>query len=123
MKKYLRAPCALLLTCGVLAGLPFSGGGHAVLAAETETADACVGFQNEQGDKVLIVHASNDCERRLACSLTYSVSCEDNDRRVTSRVAKQTPFNLASKGKTDLTLAATTCKQGWAIADLAWTCR
>ena len=123
MNNYLRAPCALLLTCAVLGGLPFSGGGRPVLAAETETANACIGFQNETGDKVLIVHASNDCDRRLACSLTYSVSCEDVQHRVTSRVEKQTPFRLAGKGKADMTLAATTCTQGWAIADLAWTCR
>ena len=123
VKNHFRAPCALLLTCGVLVGLPFSSGGRPVLAAEADSVNACVGFQNEEGDKQIIVHASNDCERRLACSLTYNVRCEDTDRNVTSRVEKQLPFNLTSKGKADLTLSAVTCKQGWAIADLAWTCR
>jgi hypothetical protein len=123
VNNYFRAPCALLLACGVLAGLPLASGGRPALAADAETANACVGFQNEEGEKVLIVHASNDCERRLTCSLTYELSCEDNEQNVTSRVQRQTPFNLASKGKTDLTLGAAACKQGWRISDLAWTCR
>lgn len=126
LKRYLRAPCALLLTCGVLAGLPLSSGGRAVLAAETDpdtdTVNACVGFRSEEGEKLLIVHAKNDCRRALTCSLTYNVRCEDNDRNVTSRAEKKTPFELASKGKTQLTLSATGCLQGWAIDNLAWTC-
>ena len=128
MKSYLRAPCALLLTCAVLTGLPFSSGGRPVLAAETapdtepDTVNACVGFRNEEGEKLLIVHASNGCQRHLACSLSYSVRCEDNDRNVTSRAQRQAPFELASKGKAELTLSATHCQQGWAIDNLAWTC-
>ena len=126
MKSYLRAPCALLLTCAVLTGLPFSSGGRPVLAAETEpdtdTVNACVGFRNENGEKQLIVHATNDCKRRLSCSLAYSVRCEDNDRNVTSRAERHAPFDLASKGKAELTLSATNCSQGWAIDNLAWSC-
>lgn len=128
MKNYFRAPCALLLTCAVLAGVPFSSGGRPVLAAEAgpdsdaDTVNACVGFRNEEGEKLLIVHATNGCKRHLTCSMSYSVRCEDNDRNVTSRAQKETPFDLAGKGKAELTLSATTCNQGWAIDNLAWTC-
>ncbi len=126
MKTYLRAPCALLLTCAVLTGLPLSSGGRPVLAAETDpdtdAVNACVGFRNEEGEKLLIVHASNGCQRRLACSLSYNVRCEDNDRNVTSRAQRQASFELTSKGKAELTLSATHCPQGWAVDNLAWTC-
>ncbi len=124
MQSYLRAPCALSLMCAVLTGLPLSSGGRPVFAADADadTLNACVGFRNEQGEKLLIVHAKNDCQRRLTCSLSYSVRCEDNDRHVTSRAQKQTPFELPSKGAAELTLLATNCSQGWAIDNLAWTC-
>jgi hypothetical protein len=111
------------MVCPLLAFDPASGGVRPARAEEPDTANACVGFQNAVGDKELVVHAGNDCERRLACTLDYSVRCEDNDRKVTSRVQKRALFNLAAKGNADITLSAAACKQGWAIEDLAWTCR
>jgi hypothetical protein len=92
-------------------------------AEELETANACVGFQNSVGDKQLLVHAGNDCERKLACTLDYEVRCEDNHQKETSRVSKRVLFSLAAKGNAELTLSAAACHQGWAIEDLEWTCR
>jgi len=106
--------------------LPFdvaSDGVRPALAEELETADACVGFQNSVGDKQLLVHAGNDCERKLACTLDYAVRCEDNHQKQTSRVSKRVLFSLAAKGNAELTLSAAACHQGWAIEDLEWTCR
>ena len=124
MKNCLRALGACLLVLGSsFAFEAASGGVPPTQAQEPETANACVGFQNAVGDKELVVHAGNDCERKLACTLDYSVRCEDNDRKVTSLVQKRALFNLAAKGNAELTLSAATCKQGWAIDDLAWTCR
>ena len=123
MKLSLRArKCALVLACALFT-IPASLVVPSAHAEELDTANACVGFQNDYGDKLIIVHASNDCERRLACRLDYTVRCEDHTGTVTSRVARQTSFTLASKGKANLTLAATDCKQGWAIDDIAWNCR
>ena len=123
MKISLRAPtCALVLMC-TLTSNPASLVVRSAHADEPNTANACVGFQNDYGDRVITVHASNGCERRLACNLDYVVRCEDNAGKVTSRDAKRSFFALASKGQADITLSATHCKQGWAIDDLAWTCR
>jgi hypothetical protein len=91
--------------------------------AEPDTANACVGFQNRVGDKEIVVHAGNDCERRLACTLDYSVTCEDNAGKITSRSQKRSPFSLAPKGNAELTLSAADCKQGWSIDELVWKCR
>jgi hypothetical protein len=118
-----RAPGACLLVLAAFFALDAASGGiPPAHAQEPETANACVGFQNAVGDKELVVHAGNDCERKLACTLDYVVRCEDNDRKVTSRLQKRALFNLAAKGNAELTLSAATCKQGWAIDDLAWTC-
>ena len=112
---------ALMLSCAFLAGA--ASAARPALAEEPATADACVGFQNDYGDKEITVHASNGCERRLACTLAYQVRCEANDGKVTSVNAKQAFFALVGKGKADLTLSATSCKQAWAIDNLAWNCK
>ena len=109
---------ALLLSCAFL-----TGASGAARADQPKTANACVGFQNDYGDKEITVHASNGCERRLACSLTYQVRCQTNEGKLISAAAKQTPFTLTANGKTDLTLSATSCKQAWAIDNLVWNCR
>jgi len=109
------ARLALALAISVLAT-------DAVAAEPTDTADACVGFQNEPGDKLLTIHASNSCERRLSCTLEYTVLCEDVAGKQTSRAAKRLPFQLGKKANQDLSLSAAACSQGWRIDDLSWTC-
>ena len=94
----------------------------AVAAETTESADACVGFDNETGDKLLLIHARNSCERRLSCTLDYTVLCEDVDGKRTSRTTKRAPFTLAKNGSQELSLSAAACKQGWRIDDLSWSC-
>jgi len=124
VKHSLRAPGACLLMIGSL--LPFdleSGGVRPTRAQEPDTVSACVGFQNTIGDKQVVLHAGNDCERKLSCTLDYSVRCEDNQQKETSRVQKRALFSLPAKGNAELTLSAAACKQGWSIDDLAWTCR
>ena len=94
-----------------------------IAAADAEdSADACVGFQNESGDKRLLVHARNACERRLSCSLDYSVLCEDVQGRQTSRSDRRATFQLGKKGTQTLSLSAEACLQGWRIDELRWTC-
>ncbi|HEX2870603.1 MAG TPA: hypothetical protein VHP33_05090 [Polyangiaceae bacterium] len=112
---------AFMLSCAFLTGA--ASAARPAFAEEPATADACVGFQNDYGDKEITVHASNGCERRLACTLAYQVRCEANDGKVVSVTAKQAAFTLTANGKADLTLSATSCKQAWAIDNLAWACR
>jgi hypothetical protein len=100
-----------------------AGGVRPASAQEADTADACVGFHNREGDKEIVVHADNVCERRLACTLDYVVVCEDNDGKTTSHAQKHSRFSLAPKGNAELTLSATDCKQGWKIDELIWNCR
>jgi hypothetical protein len=123
VKSTFRALAALLCLISAPFGANPSVGVRPALAQEADTANACVGFQNRVGDKEIVVHADNDCERRLTCTLDYSVTCEDNGGKTTSRAEKHSPFNLAPKGNAELTLSATDCKQGWKIDDLVWKCR
>lgn len=105
----------------------FSAGASAEEDGETpETANDCVSFRDEAGDKELRIDATNDCKLRLSCHLDYTVRCMSSDEqgkeKETSRSHKIAPFVLTPKGKATVTLSAAACKQGWAIDDFAWTC-
>jgi hypothetical protein len=90
--------------------------------APLESADACVDFQNDVGDHVLSLRAQNSCERKLSCSLEYTVSCLDASDKQTTSSKHNVPFRLASKGSYDLSISAQACKQGWQVHEMAWTC-
>lgn len=122
MKQLARARrCARWVVLGAaLSGVAFSTDARS--AEVEESADACVAFRNESADKQLRVHARNSCERRLSCTLDYTVLCEDAEGRQTSRSEKRTPFQLGKKGTHELTLSAEACMQGWRIDELRWTC-
>lgn len=94
----------------------------AAAAERAETADACVTFRSESGDKQLRVTVANSCERRLACTLDYAVMCEDTQGRRTSRSAKRAAFKLDARGGRELALSAEACLQGFWIDELRWSC-
>jgi hypothetical protein len=108
----------------VLGVLLASGAFSTELAAADveDSADACVVFHNESAEKRLLVHASNACERRLSCTLDYTVLCEDVQGKQTSRSERRAPFHLGKKGTQTLSLSAEACLQGWRIDELRWTC-
>jgi hypothetical protein len=100
----------------------YSVSSDAIAAEPAGDVDACIGFRNETGDKLLTVHARNSCDRRLACTLDYTVLCEDAQEKTTSRASKSTSFQLGKQASRDLSLSAADCKQGWRIDELSWTC-
>jgi hypothetical protein len=94
----------------------------AAAAEVAEGVDACVTFRSESVEKQLVVHASNACERRLSCSLDYTLSCEDVNGKQTSRADKRLPFTLGKQGSRELSLSADACQQGWRIDGVRWDC-
>jgi hypothetical protein len=91
-------------------------------AIAAESARDCVGFEKAEADRELRFHANNSCERRLECTMHYTLSCEDLKGQVTSSSQLRLAFQLASKGAQDLTLSAASCKQGFRIDDVTWNC-
>jgi hypothetical protein len=114
-----KCACWLAFVC-VSWGRP-SGPGFATAGA-AESARDCVGFETAEADRELRFHASNSCERRLECTMHYTLSCEDLAGRVTSSSPLRLAFQLASKGTQDLTLSAASCKQGFRIDHVTWNC-
>ena len=89
----------------------------------TPNASDCMSFQNDVQEKSIVVHASNLCERKLSCSLTYVVRCEANDGKRTSSANRSAHFSLAAHGAAEVPMSAEQCKQGWTIDDVSWVCR
>jgi hypothetical protein len=118
--------CARAVTVGAwlgLASISVSAPDAAAAEEKPESADACVSFHDEVGEKQLVVHATNDCKLRLSCRLDYTVRCTDLDGKQTSRLDRRAPFALPPQGKATVALSAESCRQGWAIDDFSWTCR
>lgn len=119
-KTWARSCARVLWVAGLLCGVSLPE--HARAEAPLTTADACVSFSSEPGDKRIVVSASNDCKRRLACSLDYTVRCTDTRGKETRKLDGHAPFLLLAKGNATVTLSAETCSQGWAIDDFTWSC-
>jgi hypothetical protein len=116
--------CARLATFGFLLGTTAVSAQSKPDSSKSapESIDACVDFQNNVGDHVLSLRAQNSCERKLSCSLEYTVSCLDARDKQTASSKHNVPFRLAGKGSYDLSISAQACKQGWQVHEMAWTC-
>ncbi|HET7538752.1 MAG TPA: hypothetical protein VFK05_02735 [Polyangiaceae bacterium] len=79
-------------------------------------------FRSETKEKSIVVRAKNECDRKLSCSLSYAVRCEDNHGKRTSSSAESTRFAIASEGSTELLLSAGRCEQAWTIDAVTWRC-
>ncbi|HEY4105906.1 MAG TPA: hypothetical protein VGM44_18525 [Polyangiaceae bacterium] len=128
MKRSIRAlACALIFGCVSMFGVVSAFDRDFVRAAHADeakpNASDCMSFQNDVQDKSIVVHASNVCERKLSCTLSYAVRCEDNQGKRTSSNAGSAHFALKAQRSTELTLSAEQCKQGWSIDDVAWQCQ
>lgn len=126
-----RSIRVLVCALAALGASSFTGdkgfGGVGVPAAHaseaTPNASDCMSFQNDVQEKTIVVHASNVCERKLSCSMSYVVRCEDNGGKRTSSTRGSAHFALAAHAAGDVTMSAEQCKQAWSIDDVAWTCR
>jgi len=85
-------------------------------------ASDCMSFRNETKERPIVVRAKNECSRKLSCSLSYAVRCEDNHGNRTASSAKNAHFALGSEASTELVLSAEQCPQAWTIDAVTWRC-
>jgi hypothetical protein len=110
--------------CLLLAGLPVLS--IAILAAPpakaAESADECVRLRESQVDKGLTLDVDNNCDRSLACAVSWTVSCQTESGKVT-RSAKDSARFVVAASKTGRAVASTkTCGDNWKIEDVSWDC-
>jgi hypothetical protein len=108
----------------VLAGLPalFVAFLAAPPAHAADSADECVRMRESQVDKGLTLDVDNNCDRTLACSLSWTVSCQTESGKVT-RTAKDSARFVVAASKTGRALASSkSCGDNWKIEDISWDC-
>lgn len=91
-------------------------------AHESDASD-CMNFKNDVQEKSIVVHASNRCERKFSCSISYALRCEDHTGRETAQRRTSVQFALASLATAEISLSAEQCPQAWTIGDVSWVCR
>lgn len=123
----MRRVLALVFSLGsglaVFAGSPKSDGGIAIPEARAEESAAdCVGFSKTDVEKGFEYAVSNACSRKLQCTVSWTVTCESNEGQVTSRKHEKARLALGADGNASVTASAASCKQGWSIGDVGWSC-
>ena len=108
----------------LVAGLPVLS--VALLSAPSakaaDSADECVRMRESQAEKGLTLDVDNNCDRSLACSLSWTVSCQTESGKVT-RSAKDSARFIVAASKTGRAVASTkTCGDNWKIEDISWDC-
>lgn len=124
MRRAFAVVFSFALFASVLTGRPDSSQGLSVAEARADEASAsdCVGFVKTDLDKGFEYAINNACSRKLACTVSWTVSCEDTEGRVTSSKKEKSTLALAADGSASVTASATSCKQGWRIDSVAWSC-
>lgn len=124
MRRFARTFVYAVGAFGMLNGVAGAGGN--VLSVRTaqakESADSCVRFDRTEADKSLDYGVDNSCERKLACTLSWTVKCENNHGKTTSRKSYSSRFRLEENGSHSVTASAAECKQGWNIDNVRWHC-
>lgn len=91
-------------------------------AAAGATANDCVSFSTATVSSGIAFDVKNTCDKRLACALTWTLSCENASGKVTSKSKHDARFVVGADEAHQMTGSSATCKDGWSIDDIAWDC-
>jgi hypothetical protein len=91
-------------------------------ARAADSADECVSLQTATVTSGLAIDVQNSCTKRLACALTWTLTCENASGKATSRAKQEARFAIAASDTHHMTGSSATCKDGWKIDDVSWDC-
>lgn len=112
----------LLPFLSVLTGV-FSGIVAVAMPAQAaDTADECVVIRSATLASGLAFDFENSCTRRLTCALSWTLTCENASGKTTSKAKQEARFVVGASDTHSMTGSASTCKDGWKIDDVSWTC-
>ncbi len=90
-------------------------------AEKPAKADDCMSFAREEGDHSIDYRLGNGCERRVACTVSWTLRCGDAPK--VTKYPDQRRTTLAPDQSSTITASASACgTKSWEIADVAWTC-
>ncbi len=95
---------------------------QATAPESADSADSCVAFTTAEQSSGLAFDLRNGCDRGLACSLSWTVSCQNASGNTTSTAKHGASFVVAADTTHRALGSAATCKDGWRIDDITWDC-
>ena len=96
--------------------------GAAGPARAADSADACVAIRSAEMSSGLAFDVQNTCEKKLACALTWTLTCENASGKTTSKAKQEARFVISASDTHHTTGSAASCKDGWKIEDVSWDC-
>ena len=127
MRRMGRFVLGFLVLAGIGLGSPRelvrSSPGLAVNVASADTsANDCVGFEKRDAEKGIEYSIKNECEKKLSCSVSWKVVCEDAHGKVTQSKSANERFRVAESDEHTFVASASECKVDWRIDGVSWSC-
>ena len=87
-----------------------------------DSANACVAVQSAEMSTGLAFDVQNACEKKLACALTWTLTCSNASGKTTSTTKQEARFVLSASDTHHTSGSAASCKDSWKIEDVSWDC-
>lgn len=91
-------------------------------ARASSSASDCLTISSAELSTGLSFDVRNGCDTRLACALTWTLTCENASGKATSKSKQEAKFVVGASDTRQLTGSSATCKDGWKIDEVAWGC-
>lgn len=118
----MRRASPSLFSFFVAAGVVAAVAAVATPARAADSADECVNIRSAELGTGLSFDVQNRCEKRLTCALTWTLTCENASGKATSKTRQEARFDIAASDSHATTGSAASCKDGWKIDDVSWSC-
>jgi hypothetical protein len=91
--------------------------------ARQSIADCATFVQKDSGETTVDFTVDNACSIPVECTVTWSLTCAPDVPKRRSKKFEGASFTLASTETKTTTASADRCgSDGWAIADVSWSC-
>jgi hypothetical protein len=111
------APFLFVCLAGGLALVAIAGPANA-----GSSASDCVSIHSAELSTGLTFDVQNGCEKRLACALTWTLTCENASGKTTSKAKQEAKFVVGASDTAHMTGSSAACKDSWKIDDVSWDC-
>ena len=109
-----------LLVVGL--GLSTLVGLRAAPAAAADSADECVRLRESQEASGLSLSVDNNCDRRLSCTVTWTVQCESATGKIQKKNTETARFVISASQSQSAFASAKSCGDSWRVQDVSWDC-
>lgn len=91
-------------------------------AQAADSADECVSLQSAALTTGLALDVQNACAKRLTCSVSWTLTCQNASGQTTSKAKQEARFVIDASDSHHTTGSAASCKDSWKIEDVSWGC-